>query len=77
VLFKLPYLGKIVESGQFQLKGPYEKSSYFCKLFCVHSYSTKDAKVDQDESQKLEDKLMLKFLLTLKDLIPISLIQMV
>ena len=26
---------------------PYIKRSYFCKLFCVHSYSSKDAKVDQ------------------------------
>ena len=26
---------------------PYEKSCYFFKLFCLHSSSTKDAKVDQ------------------------------
>ena len=24
-----------------------KKSRYFCKLFCVHSYSNKDKKVDQ------------------------------
>ena len=26
---------------------PYEKSCDFYKLFCVHSYSTKEAKVDK------------------------------
>ena len=26
---------------------PYEKSCNFYKLFCVHSYSTKEAKVDK------------------------------